>query len=645
MEYLSKLEKIVSTYLDESALVSIKKAYDLAEKAHEGQFRKSGEPYIMHPVAVATTLAELGMDADAVIAALLHDVIEDTTVTKYTLRQEFGDSVADLVDGVSKLTHISFGNKIEAQAENTRKMILAMSKDIRVILVKLADRLHNMETLQAIAPEKKRAKARETLDIYVPIAARLGMHKFHTRLEDLCFWAMYPLRAKILEQHVRKVRGQHREIIGTIESLLENECKKHELKYFKVEGREKHLASIYRKMAEKRILVSDIMDVYGFRIIVDSREDCYRVLCYVHSLYKPLPDRFKDYIALPKANGYQSLHTTLFGTYGIPVEIQIRTREMHDMAENGIAAHWLYKTPSLGKITEAHIQAQTWMKNLLEMQKNSSNSAEFLENVKIDLFPDEVYVFTPKGKILELPKGSTAIDFAYSIHSDIGDKCMAVKIDRQYALLSTSLMSGQTVEILTADNVHPNLSWLDFAATGRARAAIRHYFKRDHNHELLALDQEWLDQAMHNNMKALTIKGDENSNVKFAECCHPIPGDVIVGQSLSNGNITVHIGNCATVNTHSNRPKEYISLCWDKAIDKDFLVTVAVDINNKPGVLADISKAMAQYNSSVEDLDMQNLNEAYRRLVFLITVKNLEQLNNIIKRVKNIINVVNVERV
>ena len=645
MEDFSNLERVVAAYLDKPAVDSIKSAYELAKQAHEGQFRKSGEPYITHPTAVATILAELGMDAETIIAALLHDVIEDTAVTKYELRQKFDDSVADLVDGVSKLTHISFGDQLEAQAETIRKMILAMSKDIRVIIIKLADRLHNMSTLQAISPEKRRAKARETLDIYVPIAARLGMHKFSVKLEDLCFWALYPWRAKILEQSVRQVRGRHREIVNTIESILEGECKKHQLKYFEVQGREKHLASIYKKMLARRISISDVMDVYGFRIIVDNREDCYRVLCYVHSLYKPLPERFKDYIALPKANGYQSLHTTLFGPYGVPVEIQIRSKEMHDMAENGIAAHWLYKSSSLGKITEAHIRSQTWMKNLLEMQKSSFNPAEFLENIKVDLFSEEVYVFTPKGKILELPKGSTAVDFAYAVHTDIGDRCVAVRVDRQYALLSTPLSSGQTIEIITADNSHPNLSWLDFAVTGKARGMIKHYFKRDRNHELLELDHEWLEEATKNNSQALTITGNEGLAVKFGECCHPIPGDVILGQLLPKEGMIVHVGSCYKVNAHSNRPKDYLSLRWDPAIERDFLVTVAVDINNQPGVLADISKGIAQYNSSVENLDMQNLNEAYRRLVFLITVKNLEQLNKIIKRVKKVTNVVNVERV
>ncbi len=499
MSHFSKLKKQVKKYLDKADIERIYDAYLLAEKAHETQKRQTGEPYIIHPVAVATTLAEIKMDAQTIMAALLHDVIEDTEVGKSEIVEKFGAAVADLVDGVSKLTQISFANKAEAQAENFRKMVLAMTKDLRVIIVKLADRLHNMQTLHGVSAEKRRRVAKETLEIYTPLANRLGMHRLRIELEDLCFAALYPQREKAISNAIRKMRGNRKEIVRVIEQAIIDVCKKNKLTYLDVVGREKHLYSIYRKMRNRRQSFSEIMDVYAFRIVVDSVEDCYRVLGYVHNLYKPVPERFKDYIAIPKANGYQSLHTTLFGPYGVPIEIQIRTRQMHEMAEHGIAAHWLYKSESPLANTETQIRAQAWMKDLLEMQKSSTNPMEFVENVKIDLFPDEVYVFTPKGNILELPRSATPIDFAYAVHSDLGNTCVATKIDRQYALLSTPLLNGQTVEIICAPGAHPNPAWLDFAVTSKARSAIRHYFKKQRRSESVELGEKLLEKALAEN--------------------------------------------------------------------------------------------------------------------------------------------------
>lgn len=495
MDYFDELHTQLKTYLEDAQIAQIREAYLLAKKGHEGQTRRTGEPYISHPVAVAIILAEMRMDPQSIMAALMHDLLEDTTVDKPTLEKQFGPQVAELVDGVSKLTQINFETHAEAQAENFRKMILAMAQDIRVIIVKLADRLHNMRTLDALPVSKQQRIARETLEIYAPIANRLGMHSYRIDLEDLGFSALYPMRYRVLKESVKKARGNRKEIMSVIEKTLETCLSREGMPATTLYGREKHLYSIYKKMRNKHISFSDIMDVYAFRIIVDSIDSCYRILGAVHNLYKPVPERFKDYIAIPKANGYQSLHTTLFGPYGVPIEIQIRTEEMHRMAESGIAAHWLYKTDeAIG--SKAHIRAQQWLKTLLEMQQSTGSSLEFMENVKIDLFPDEVYVFTPKGGILELPKGATPVDFAYAIHTEIGDTCVAAKIDKQLAPLSTPLMNGQNVEIITASHGRPSPAWLNFVVTGKARSKIKHYLKRQKEDESILLGRRLLDRAL-----------------------------------------------------------------------------------------------------------------------------------------------------
>nr|WP_167812643.1 RelA/SpoT family protein [Marinobacter daqiaonensis] len=497
----------LGSYLDDSRIDQVRRAYYYAEQAHEGQMRRSGERYITHPLAVATILADMRLDHQSLMAAMLHDVIEDTSIPKEALSEQFGDSVADLVDGVSKLTQIEFRSRAEAQAENFQKMTLAMARDIRVIIVKLADRLHNMRTLGPMPYEKRQRIATETLDIYAPIANRLGMHRVCTELEDLGFASLYPMRAKYISKAVDKLRGSHREIIDEIRGRLEDKLQERGLPGL-IMGREKHLNSIYNKMKFRHKSFHEIMDVYAFRIITDSEDDCYRILGAVHSLYKPLPGRFKDYIAMPKANGYQSLHTTLFGMH-VNIEIQIRTEEMEQIANDGIAAHWMYKHEQSPVTAVNQKRVDRWVQGLMEMRERAVDSLEFIEHVKTDLFPDEVYVFTPKGKILELPSGATPVDFAYAIHTDIGNACVACRVNRNLGSLSQPLQSGQTVEIITAPNARPNPAWLSFVVTGKARSSIRHALKLQRRAESLALGKTLLKKSLHGFGRKLSELRDE----------------------------------------------------------------------------------------------------------------------------------------
>ncbi len=484
----------LSTYLDTNRINQVRRAYYYAEQAHEGQMRKSGDRYITHPLAVAHILAGLKLDHQSLMAAMLHDVIEDTGIPKDALAEQFGEDVAELVDGVSKLTQIEFRSRAEAQAENFQKMTLAMARDIRVILVKLADRLHNMRTLGPMPYEKRQRIANETLDIYAPIANRLGMHSICTELEDLGFSSLYPMRSKYISKAVAKLRGSHREIIDDIRGKLQEKLEERSLPG-RILGREKHLNSIYNKMKFKQKSFHEIMDVYAFRIITDTEDDCYRILGAVHSLYKPLPGRFKDYIAMPKANGYQSLHTTLFGMH-VNIEIQIRTEEMEHIANNGIAAHWMYKNEPSSVTSVNQSRVDQWVKGLMEMRERADDSLEFIEHVKVDLFPDEIYVFTPKGKIMELPSGATPVDFAYAIHTDIGNACVACRINRNLGSLSQPLQSGQTVEIITAPGARPNPAWLSFVVTGKARSSIRHVLKNQKRAESLDLGKTLLKKSL-----------------------------------------------------------------------------------------------------------------------------------------------------
>ena len=618
MPTIDALSERLTQYLSQSQIKQVCRAYFYAEQAHEGQRRRSGEPYIVHPLAVANILTEMHLDHQSLMAAMLHDVIEDTGVPKSALADQFGDVVTDLVDGVSKLTHIHFESKEEQQAENFQKMAMAMAKDIRVILVKLADRLHNLRTLGSLKPEKRRRIARETLDIYSPIANRLGLNSVRVEMEDLCFEAIYPMRSEMIRKAVKAARGNRAEVVDNIAASVRNRLSESGISA-RVFGREKHLYSIYSKMRDQRKSLGDIMDVYGFRIVTDSIDDCYRILGAMHSLYKPIPGRFKDYIAIPKTNGYQSLHTTLIGAGGIPVEIQIRTEDMEAMANYGIAAHWLYKSES--DQTSGTQRARQWVQNLLELQKNAGSPLEFVEHVKVDLFPEEIYVFTPKGTILELPSGSTAIDFAYAVHTDVGNHCIACRINKQLAPLSARLQNGQTIQIVTAPNAQPNPAWLNFVVTGKARSNIRNYLKTQRRSESVELGQRLLNKALSSLGKSmsdidsdhidlvlteteqesledllesigtgnrmaplmarrllvankdtdvdltalqetspLTIKGTEGLAVSFAKCCSPIPGDPIIGHLSSGRGLVIHTERCRNVEDYRDNPEKCVHL-------------------------------------------------------------------------------------
>jgi guanosine-3',5'-bis(diphosphate) 3'-pyrophosphohydrolase len=701
------LRQELQHYLNDTEINVIEQSFLLAKEAHTGQKRHTGEPYITHPVAVATILAEMRMDPATIMAAIMHDVIEDTYVEKSEIAEKFGKEVADIVDGVTKLTQINFESHVQAQAENFRKMVMAMARDIRVILVKLADRLHNMRTIICLPPKKRRRIAIETLEIFAPIANRLGMHAFRVEFEDLGFAALHPMRHRILKAAVTKARGNRQEIMELIETEMRKNLKKANTPNWKLIGREKHIYSIYKKMHDKHLSFSEIMDVYGFRVIVDKVDTAYRALGVLHNLYKPLTQRFKDYIAIPKANGYQSLHTVLFGPYGVPIEVQIRTEEMHKWAENGIAAHWLYKTEK-SLFDDAQLRAKEWLKDVLEMHKSSKNSSEFIENVKIDLFPDEVYVFTPKGNILELPTGATAVDFAYAIHSDVGNTCVATKLDRRLAPLSTQLTSGQQVEIVTAPGARPNPAWLNFVVTGKARSNIKHFLKKQQRDEsielgkrlvekalrgfglnLAQLQQSYLDTVVEvsnldsmNNLfeevglgnrtallvakqiakittisgtddaladislpHPLAIKGTEGIVVTYAKCCRPIPGDSIGGYIEKGHGLFVHIEQCPNLSNYRHNPDNYVSLRWEDHIKGDFPVDLRVEILNQRGSLASLAIGISDAESNIEHINAEEFDGRYFSVSLTVTVKNRVHLARVLRKIRNAKNVIRVVRV
>lgn len=704
MATFEELQESLKAYLDSSQITKIQEAYLLGAEAHAGQTRVSGEPYITHPLAVAKILADMRMDAESIISAILHDVIEDTHVEKSIISKQFGQQVAELVDGVSKLTKITFESKAEAQAENFRKMVLAMAKDIRVILIKLSDRLHNMRTLDSLRPDKKRRIAKETLEIYAPIANRLGMHNFHVEFEDLGFAAMYPMRYRILQTAVKKARGNRKEIMREIEQHLKQGLAKHQFSIDVISGRKKHLYSIYKKMRNKKIPFAEIMDVYAFRIITKDIDTCYRALGAVHQLYKPVPGRFKDYIAIPKANSYQSLHTTLFGPYGVPIEIQIRTHEMDQTADAGIAAHWLYKN-NLGAPDQAQLKVRVWLKNLMELQENSRNPIEFFESVKIDLFPDEVYVFTPKGEIMELPAGATAVDFAYNVHTDVGNGCIAAKINRRLAPLSTPLSNGQTVEVIIAPGARPNPAWLNFVVSSKARSNIRHFIKDQKHNESVVLGQQLLEKSLETlglnisliteehwqfvqrqfNYKSkedlleaiglgnqlplvvardlsgkvaeyaqqkptlhpnqpLMIKGSHGMVVDFAECCRPIPGDPIVGVFNTGKGLLIHVEQCKKIAKICTNPERCIAVQWSEDMTGEFKVDLSVDVANQPGVLANLASTIAHADSNIDDISMDVYDGGYKIIKVTISVRDRRHLARIIRRIRAIKVVTKVHR-
>lgn len=692
-------------YLSDEQIDSIHRAYLMAQKAHGGQKRRTGEPYISHPVAVACILAEMKMDYQIIMAALLHDVIEDTPIEKKTIAEGFGEEVAELVDGVSKLTQIEFVSRAEAQAENFRKMVLAMARDIRVIIVKLADRLHNMRTLGSLHSQKRRRIARETLGIFAPIAKRLGIRELSVELEELGFAALYPMRYRVLKDAVRKARGNRKKMLDLIEKTLDEGLSRSNLSSYTITGRGKHLYSIYHKMHTKHIPFNEIMDMYAFRIIMDDLDSCYRALGIIHGLFKPVPERFKDYIAIPKANGYQSLHTTLFGPYGLPIEVQIRTAEMDRMATTGIAAHWLYKTTDT-PLTESQIRAKAWVKNLLELQEDAVNPLEFIENVKIDLFREEVYVFTPRGDIMELPAGATAIDFAYAVHTDIGNNCVAVKIDRHMAPLSIRLTNGQTVEVITSESGRPNPAWLDFVVTSKARSSIRQFLKTQRRSESISLGKQLLKKALANyalSLKKLSqrtidftlkemqlksfddlleeiglgnrvavlvvqrlaavakeaeaetempptsetplvIKGTEGMLVNFAVCCYPIPGDPIAGVIDVGKGILVHMEHCSSISKVRHLLDRCIPLRWSEKAKEIFPTVVRVQVVNERGALAMLALAFSESEANIEDITVEEREGLHYIVMFRISVRDRAHLAKVLRRLRQVKEVVKIIR-
>ncbi len=701
MAGIDALADRLSAYLGHDQVNLVRRAYFYAEQAHDGQRRRSGEAYVTHPLAVASILAEMHMDHQSLMAAMLHDVIEDTGIAKEALNAQFGETVAELVDGVSKLTQMNFETKAEAQAENFQKMAMAMARDIRVILVKLADRLHNMRTLDAMPHEKSRRIAKETLEIYAPIANRLGMHNMRVEFEDLGFKAMHPMRSERIRAAVRRARGNRKEIVAKIEESIQV-CLQREGMEGEVIGREKHLYSIYQKMRGKRKAFNEIMDVYAFRIIVDKVDTCYRVLGAVHNLYKPLPGRFKDYIAIPKANGYQSLHTTLFGMHGVPIEIQIRTREMEEMANNGIAAHWLYKSNEDEVPKGNHARARQWVKGVLELQQRAGNSLEFIESVKIDLFPDEVYVFTPKGRIMELPKGSTAVDFAYAVHTDVGNTCIACRINRRLAPLSQALESGSTVEIVTAPGARPNPAWLNFVVTGKARTHIRHALKQQRRSESISLGERLLnkvlasfdthlekispervqtvlgeyrqeviedllediglgnrmayvvarrllaesgDDTLPSSEGPLAIRGTEGLVMSYAKCCTPIPGDPIVGYLSAGKGMVVHMESCRNIVDIRHNPEKCIQLNWAKDVTGEFNVELRVELEHQRGLIALLASSVNAADGNIEKIGMDERDGRISVVQLVISVHDRVHLARVIKKLRALKGVMRITRV
>ncbi len=686
------LKQQISAYLPAEQVAMVQQAYILARDAHAPQTRSSGEPYITHPVAVGSILAEMRMDHETLMAALLHDVIEDTEYSKEDLEQRFGSTVAELVQGVSKLDKVKFKDIKEFEVTNLQKMFMAMTQDIRVILIKLADRTHNMRTIGALKPEKRRRIAKETLELYAPIANRLGIHNIKNELENWGFRALYPMRYRALETAVKQARGNRREVIEKIQNEIEARIRNAGIQA-EVSGREKHLYSIYRKMKSKELMFNDVMDIYGFRVLVDSIDSCYRVLGVVHNLYKPIEIRFKDYIAIPKQNGYQSLHTSLIGPHGIPVEIQMRTREMDEMADNGIAAHWMYKKSGEQGDTTAQIRARRWMQSLLEIQQSAGNTYEFVENVKSELYPDELYVFTPKGKIVELPIGANAVDFAYAVHTDIGNKCVGARVDRKPYPLSKPLETGQTVEIITSTGGKPNANWLNNVVTSRAIMGIRNYLKKQQQSEAIALGKRLLSSALgevplasiaperieqvlqNSKQKTLDelcidiglgnqlpiavarrllgefdedsavdqvlparpkafIVGSEGMLTTFAKCCRPIPGDAIAASASPGKGLNVHRAECRNIRGWEKEPGKYFPVRWDKTGDKQFLCDIRVFIVNKQGMLAKLTTVIASLDSNIQDLATDDRDTGDYVIKITLSVRDRIHLANVMRKIR-----------
>ncbi len=691
-QLIAKLEG----YLPPEQVALVQQAFEVANKAHEGQKRLSGEAYITHPIAVAGILADLHLDGQTICAALLHDVIEDTPTAKEQIIEQFGRDVGELVDGVSKLDKVQFKSRKEAQAESFRKMILAMVRDIRVIMVKLADRTHNMRTLGAMPPQKRRRIAIETLDIYGPIANRLGIHSIKLELEDLGFKALYPARYRVLEKELKLARGNQKEFLPKISARFESGLQKSGLTGL-VQSREKHLYSIFQKMKRKRVPLAQVIDVYGFRIVVPDIDTCYRVLGVVHGLYKPMPGRFKDYIAIPRINGYQSLHTTLFGPNGVPLEVQIRTNDMHQLAEKGIAAHWQYKNGDSERGNQQE-HAREWLKSLMQMQEGG-NPEEFLESVRVDLFPDKIYVFTPKGDILRLPRGATCVDFAYAVHTDVGNRGVAAKIDRRLVPLRTTPRNGQTVEIITAKGAHPNPSWSNFVVTAKARAAIRAYLRTMKQGEATELGRRMLDQALGDfklslktiepdtlelaardlglsslntlfeqiglgerlaplvarrllptdasrktDTAALEVAGTEGLLVSYARCCFPIPYEPILAYLSVGRGVVIHRTDCKNLAGWHKQPDKWLPVSWQPDLTREFSSELYIQAANKVGVLAALAAKIAGVNTNIAHVSVTERDNDTAAITFELQVRNRAHLAQVIRAIRRMPNVLSVER-
>jgi len=706
MAAVRELDTQPFSYLKPGDVARVADAYRFSEAAHAGQIRQSGDPYISHPIAVAEILASWHLDAQALIAALLHDVTEDTAITPAEISSTFGKPVAELVDGVSKLDKIEFQSAAEAQAENFRKMLLAMARDVRVILIKLADRLHNMRTLGAVPLHKRKRVARETMDIYAPIANRLGLNELYHELQELSFMHLYPLRYRVLAKATRGARGNRREVIGKTEAAVRAKLSDSGIPAT-VYGREKHVYSTYKKMLEKHLTFSQVHDIYGYRVIVKDASSCYLALGVLHALYKPIPGKFKDYVAIPKANGYQSLHTALIGPYGTPLEVQIRTEIMHRIAETGVASHWLYKDDA-DKLSDLQRLTHQWLQSLLEIQSQSGDPAEFLEHVKVDLFPEEVYVFTPKGKILSLPRGATTVDFAYTVHTDIGNRCVASKVNGELVPLRSELRNGDRVDIITASHARPNPAWLQFVRTGKARSNIRHFLKTMRLEESVQLGERLLEQALralemgpppaedplwervardssarsrndlladiglgkqlaaviarrlmrHSNAARETarsttsrpgsvmIRGTEGMAVQLAGCCHPIPGDEIVGSMKKGQGLIVHAVDCrAILRSRRAEPDMWIDVDWDRGTTKLFQVAIDITATNERGVLAKVASEIAEAGSNIDSMSFGEDRELYTTMHIVLEVANRKHLARVLRALRRLREVKKILRV
>ena len=701
----SRLTQLIKTYLPKKEVDKVWEAYRFSEKAHSGQKRRSGEAYISHPVSVACIAARFHLDSQSIQAALLHDVVEDTESTELEIETKFGKQVSTLVKGLSKLDKVEFQDANEAQAENFRKMLLAMTQDVRVMLIKLSDRLHNMQTIQSLDESKKIRIAQETVDIYAPIANRLGLNNLYQELEDLCFEVLHPVRYKTIQKAIKASRGNRKEVIEKISNEISNKLNSVKTKS-EITGREKNPASIHRKMLEDQTGFNQINDIYAFRIIVNDINDCYLTLGTLHSLYNPIPGKFKDYIAIPKANGYQSLHSTLLGPFGVPVEIQIRTKNMHQLAEAGVAAHWLYKTKD-AHVTDLQQKTNQWLKRMLEIQNDSSNSLEFLEHLKVDLFPDEVYVFSPVGKIFALPKNSSTIDFAYAVHSDVGNKAVSAKINQILVPLRTRLSTGDHVEIITSTLAKPNPTWLNFVITGKARSQIRNYLRSAESKDLIFLGEKMLNNALNafhihptaikkkhwnklildyhveskdeilmdialgkkvnvmvahqltnlmdgvtSNKKqtkmldVITIKGSDDMAIQLANCCHPIPGDPILGYINKDKGLVIHTHDCKIVNELSLEHDRWVDVEWEPDSEKLFNVRLSVLVVNERGMLGKIASVIADAESNIDNVSLQDMDGSpFATLNFVVQVRHRLHLAELIRNLRKITKVNKITRV